>query len=816
MIQLAERDKENVLRVIRILEQRDDILSAEPNYIVSIQSVEAAHPNDANLRYQWVRDNTRIDANIQLEDAWDWSTGNATVLVGVIDTGIDGGHPDLTDRLQRDLCADFSTQNLGTLWGLLPSTIMTPNPTDNRGHGTRVAGIIGAQGVNNGVAGVNQNIRLVSLRVFNDAGNTTTAILNCAIDYAQDNNIPIINYSIGGYSAANSTRTAISNYSGFFVCSTGNTGGDNDVTHHYPSYYANKPGDALQNMIAVGRIDNVDERPADSNYGATTVNIFAPGEDILSTSPGGYLSRSGSSYATPHVTGVAALMRAMRPNMTPSQMRTALIDSAETISINIPDGSGGTITQDVRRLNALRALQSAAFTTSISGNNCTITGFASGVIIPSNLVIPENLNGRTVTQIGNSAFENQTQLTQISIPASVTSIGSNAFLNCTALEKVVIQRDIGNITNLGYNAFLGCSLLETIEVPTKSILEYISANNWSYYSDFMHYIEPITDGLTIDSVGGKSQSYLFQIDETRYYNFYHNCDNPIEVTIFDDENSVLLTNTTWDGDPIFIELEEDELYKIVIDTTDDEYFSMPIDEINETELELGIKYYETLNSYSYAYYTFTTPDEQSTISYTINSTIVGARTNMWLYNGFDNLITYDIGDINRNGAKIDYYLTPDTTYTVLLYLTSYYYYDDYTIQFYETNEEVYHLDWGGISKQYFDPLTYDYVNFIVFSYCYDLVFDEVNKTITFGMIECFWDITFDGYPNCPEEYVIGMLIGLTYNSCDNTLPFFSMNGFYEYQAPLPYTYSYSATVTDVSITFSDIEWASFVTQGPRV
>lgn len=815
MIQLAEKNKENVLRAIRILEQRDDILSAEPNYILSIQSMEAAHPNDQNLLYQWVRDNTRINANIQLEDAWDWSSGNANVLVGVIDTGIDGEHPDLTDRLQRDLCADFSTQNLGTLWGLLPSTIMTPNPADNRGHGTRVAGIIGAKGSNNGVAGISQNIRIVSLKVFNDSGDTTTAILNSAIDYAQDNNIPIINYSIGSYTAANSTRTAISNYSGFFVCSTGNTGGDNDVTHHYPSYYANKPGNALQNMIAVGRIDNADDRPVDSNYGSTTVNIFAPGENILSTSPGGYLNGSGSSYAAPHVTGVAALMRAMRPNITPSQMRTALIDSAETVSIDIPDGSTGSMTQDIRRLNALRALQSAAFTTSINGNDCTITGINSGVLIPSKLVIPNSLNGRTVTQIGNSAFENQTSLSQITIPSSVTSIGSNAFLSCSSLEKVVIQRETGNITSLGSDAFSECSSLKTIELPPKKILDYVNAENWSNYDNFMLYIDPITNGLIIDSIEGISQYYLFLIKETNYYNFYHNCNNPIIVTIYDYENNVVLINTSWEGNSLFIKLEEDELYKIVIETADNGYFKINIDEINEVELELGVKYYETLNNHTYAYYTFTTPDGLSSISYTINSFIVGSITNMLLYNGYDNLISYDIGDFNHNGAKITCYLEANTTYTVLLYLTSDYYYDDYTIQFYETDEEIYHLNWIGVSKEYFDPIKYGYVDFVVLSSCYDLVFDEANNTITFGRIECFWDVTFNEYPISPEEYVIGMIIGVNYDSIYNTLPFFSMNGFYQHQAALPYTYSYSAIVSNISITFSDLEWASFVTQGPR-
>jgi len=475
--------------------------------------------------------------------------------------------------------------------------------------------------------------------------------------------------------------------------------------------------------------------------------------------------------------------------------------------------SGNLVPSDWEGLKS-EVLDDVLFETTLIGSTEIRIDKINWTIVGS-YTIPSTIKGRTVTQIGNSAFENQTQLSQITIPASVTSIGSNAFEDCSNLEKVVIQREIGNITSLGSDAFLGCSSLETIEVPTKRILDYLYATNWSYYSSYMHYIEPITDGLTITSVGGKSQYYLFQIVETRFYNFYHHCDNPIDITIYDDENNVTLTNTTWDDNLIFIELEEGGFYKLVIETTNSEYFNIHIDEIIETELELGVKYYETLNSYSYAYYTFTTPDAQDDISYTINSIIFGARTNMWLYNGYDNLITYDFGDINRNGAKIDYYLEPDTTYTVLLYLTSYYYYDDYTIQFYETDEEVYHLDWGGISIQYFDPFTYDYVDFIVFSSCYDLVFDETTKTITFGMIECFWDVTFDGYPNCPEEYVIGMMIGINYDSFENTLAFFSMNGFYQYQAPLPYTYSYSATVTDVSITFSSTEWASFVTQGPR-
>ena len=454
------------------------------------------------------------------------------------------------------------------------------------------------------------------------------------------------------------------------------------------------------------------------------------------------------------------------------------------------------------------------YNTSITENNDIQIDSVNGVL-SGQITIPSILNGSVLTKLSNSAFKEQAGITEISIPDTVTNIDSNAFENCTSLEKVVIQREIGDITSLGSDAFLGCSSLETIEVPTKRILDYLYGTNWSYYSNYMHYIEPITDGLTIVSVGGKSQYYLFHIEETNDYNFYHNCDNPIKVTIYDDENSVLLTNTTWDGDPIFIEFEEGGLYKLVIESTESEFFQLNIDEVDESELELGIKYYETLDSYSYAYYKLTT-DQSTNTSYTIHSDVVGARTNVYLYDSSYNLVTSSFGDTTHQGAKINYYLTPNTTYIVLVFLISYDYYDDYTIQYYKTNDEVYYLDWRRISKQYFDPLTYDYASFTILSSCYDLVFDEVTKTITFGMIECFWDVTFDEYPNCPEEYVIGMMIGITYDSFENTLAFFSMNGFYQYQAALPYTYSYSATVTDVSITFSSTEWANFVTQGPRV
>lgn len=322
--------------------------------------------------------------------------------------------------------------------------------------------------------------------------------------------------------------------------------------------------------------------------------------------------------------------------------------------------------------------------------------------------------------------------------------------------------------------------------------------------------------LAIDSIQNEKQTYLIQINDSYKYMFYNNCTNTIDFKLIDEYDNVIIQDSVWGDVPIPLMLEQDIIYRIEIMTTNDEYFLFSANKVNEIELDIGIKYYETQDSYTCAYYIFTTPDYTSDLSYTINSIIVGARTNLYLYDTNNDLITYSLGDYNHNGGKIDYLLSPNTTYIVILYLTSYEYFDDYTIQFYETNEEVFHLNWNGVSKQYFDPLVYDFITFTVLSSCYDLVFNESTKTITFGRIECFWDVTFTAYPDCPEEYIIGMVIGTTFDSMSNTLPFFSMNGYYNHQASQPITYSYSATVTNIEITFSDSEWLNFVTEGPRI
>ena len=205
---------------------------------------------------------------------------------------------------------------------------------DLSGHGTHVAGIIGAQGNNEiGISGVAWNIRLVSLRVFDSNGYGYLSDVKRAIDFATNENIPILNYSGGSSSDHNGCKKAIENYPGLFVCAAGNDNQDNDSHGYFPGNYN------FDNLISVGAINingnrptslqwQVDEngKPQGSNYGATTVDIFAPGDTIVSTVPTsvyskGYVRYEGTSMATPHVTGVAALMLSINPNLTPQQIK---------------------------------------------------------------------------------------------------------------------------------------------------------------------------------------------------------------------------------------------------------------------------------------------------------------------------------------------------------------------------------------------------------------------------------------------------------------------------------------------------------------
>lgn len=302
-------------------------------------------------------------SKIELDKAWNMSTGSPTILVGVMDFAVDNEHPEISYNYNNELSKNFTANVDG-----LPSE-----------HGTFVAGIIGAETGNSaGIAGVCWDVDLVSLRVdASSAANDIQKVFD-AIDYASNNNIKILNmsfaYSINDLTneQINDFKTRIENFNGLVVCGAGNSGQNIDLSNNYiyPACFE------LDNLITVGATNSNDLRSTwmkdgdvlQSNYGKSKVDLFAPGIDILSTIPesacdnscidnpnhysNGYHYDSGTSFASPYVAGVAALLLSINPNLTPKQLKQILLSSVDPIaSLSDECVSGG-------RLNAYSALYS--------------------------------------------------------------------------------------------------------------------------------------------------------------------------------------------------------------------------------------------------------------------------------------------------------------------------------------------------------------------------------------------------------------------------------------------------------------------------
>lgn len=356
-IELKEPGKENVLAAIKQLETNEDFLYVGPDHYVYM----CATPNDANYSEQWGL--TKISA----PSAWDTrNKALPSVHVGVVDTGIQANHPDLANQIYSSKHRDFTTDvTAGTV-------IAVEDLVDPNGHGTHVAGIIGAQGDNSiGGSGVCWDINLISLRVLGSNGSGNISHIVNAINYAQTAKIDILNMSLSTSSYNGALETAISNYTGLIVAAAGNDDKNTDNTRYYPSSFT----DTYDNVISVGASDSSDERSnwngfsnlwglfgsAKSNYGKTTVDVFAPGTDIYSTSKDGkYCKMSGTSMAAPYVTGVAALMMSIRTSLKPEDLKH-MINYTSDMKSSLTDlcVSGG-------RLNAAKAVEAALNTWKIS------------------------------------------------------------------------------------------------------------------------------------------------------------------------------------------------------------------------------------------------------------------------------------------------------------------------------------------------------------------------------------------------------------------------------------------------------------------
>ena len=365
-----------VQEAVQTYEASPDVEYAEPNF----KLYPSVSPNDPNFNRLWGMHNTgqsvgqvgTLDADIDAPEAWNVSTGNSTTVIGVIDEGIDINHPDLKDNIWRnpdEVPGDgVDNDNNGYVddvngydFANDDASVYDPDPVTGQGdeHGTHVAGTIAATGNNGlGVTGVNWDAQVASLKFLGANGGYTSDAVE-AVNYAVKERIPISNNSWGGGGYSQSLRDAIARADAaghLFVAAAGNGGTDgvgdnNDATPQYPSSYD------VPNVISVAATDNRDDLASFSNYGASSVDLAAPGVDILSTLPGNrYGYYSGTSMATPHVTGVAALIKSKNPTAGDAQIKAQILQFTDPKS-NLANkvATGG-------RLNAVRALTENADT----------------------------------------------------------------------------------------------------------------------------------------------------------------------------------------------------------------------------------------------------------------------------------------------------------------------------------------------------------------------------------------------------------------------------------------------------------------------
>jgi subtilisin family serine protease len=358
-------------RAIRSLKADPAVAYAEPNWIYTHAATSTdPYYTDGSLWGMYGPSTTPANAyGSNAAAAWAaGNTGSASVYVGIIDEGIQYTHPDLAGQVGNPLetangVDDDGNGYVDDVYGWnFANNDNSIYDGGTRGslddHGTHVSGTIGAKANNGaGVVGVNWNVRLISGKFLGRNGGTSANAVK-AIDYfnglkARGVNIVATNNSWGGGGFSQALTDAIGRANSaniLFIAAAGNGGSDqvgdnNDTTPHYPSTYSNP------NIIAVAAITSTGARASFSNYGSTTVDLGAPGSGIWSsTAYNIYESYSGTSMATPHVTGAAALYASTHPGATAAAIKNALLSSA------VPTASMAGVTTTGGRLDAYAAL----------------------------------------------------------------------------------------------------------------------------------------------------------------------------------------------------------------------------------------------------------------------------------------------------------------------------------------------------------------------------------------------------------------------------------------------------------------------------
>jgi subtilisin family serine protease len=342
------------------LAKKELVNFVEQNFLIYLHR----SPKDPRFTELWALQNTgqtvrgragRAGADISATKAWDITVGDPSIVVAVIDTGVDYRHPDLAPNMwqSKDTPGNGVDDDAN---GYIDDTFgydfgdSSPDPKDNHGHGTHVAGTIAAVGDNGeGVTGVIWKGRIMAIKIADRRGAISVSNAVAAIGYAIQNGASVINASWGGPANSRALLEAIEEAHKaniVFVAAAGNDSLDNDRVPEFPCNYP------VANIICVAATDSNDDLASFSNYGLRTVHIAAPGVNVLSLFPGSsYRFSDGTSMAAPHVAGVAALVRSREKGIRNTEVVRRILASVD----KLPSLKGKIRSEG--RINAERALK---------------------------------------------------------------------------------------------------------------------------------------------------------------------------------------------------------------------------------------------------------------------------------------------------------------------------------------------------------------------------------------------------------------------------------------------------------------------------
>lgn len=329
--------------VLKTYAQLENVEVIEPNFIYRVNKM----PNDPMLGQLWGINNVGQkdkDNSVGVQgidvgaiQAWDIETGSANTIVAVIDTGVDYTNADLaqnmwTNDLELNGTKGVDDDKNGVVDDIYGYNAVkdSGDPKDDHGHGSHCSGTIGAKGNDGkGIVGVAWDTRIMAVKFLDENGSGTLENAIKAIDYASKMGAKILSNSWGGGGESQTLKEAIerSHQAGaLFVAAAGNESNNNDKNPTFPASYQ------VPNVLAVAAIDNKGQIASFSNYGKSSVQVGAPGVNILSTTTAGYEAWSGTSMATPHVSGIAALVASHESGLTGVELKNRIVTTARPIA----------------------------------------------------------------------------------------------------------------------------------------------------------------------------------------------------------------------------------------------------------------------------------------------------------------------------------------------------------------------------------------------------------------------------------------------------------------------------------------------------